>query len=304
MRRKVRSGYTLLEVLLALAIAVMLLIAVYSVIGYQLRQAQAGRDLVEQAALARAILNKMERDVVSTLSLGDPARYRRPPPPAPISDETSGMSGMGGGASGMSGMGGASGGMSGTSTGNMSSTTSSSSGMTEEIVMQSTVTLPLGVIGYDSELHLFTSKYPVELFTGDGGMLVSDQRRISYWINEGGLYRAELRQVTSEEGASTNLPSDNLDQYLLAPEVRSLEISYFDGASWSNSWNSTEPGPDGKTPLGSPRAIKIRLGLPRRPGSEDLKFHTHMILIPTAGAAPPSSVPETAEEAATSTSPP
>src|SRR5262245_29402195 len=93
--RKRRPGYTLLEVLLAMAIAVMLLGAVYTVIGYQLRQAQAGRDLIEQTTLARAILSKIDADVRVALTLGDPARFRRQP------ESQSGGSGGGTGASGM-----------------------------------------------------------------------------------------------------------------------------------------------------------------------------------------------------------
>src|SRR5262245_38153034 len=76
MRKRRRPGYTLLEILLALAIAVLLLGAVYTFVGYQLRQAQAGRDLVEQTTLARALLDRMAGDVLSTLTLGSPSRFR------------------------------------------------------------------------------------------------------------------------------------------------------------------------------------------------------------------------------------
>ena len=51
--RRRRPGYTLLEILLALTIAVMLLAAVYTFVGYQLKQAQAGRELIEQTTLVQ-----------------------------------------------------------------------------------------------------------------------------------------------------------------------------------------------------------------------------------------------------------
>src|SRR3954451_11710073 len=75
-RRRKSSAYTLLEILLALAIAVVLLTAVYGAIGYQLRQAQAGRDAVGEAAVSRSILARVEGDVVCSLALCYPARYR------------------------------------------------------------------------------------------------------------------------------------------------------------------------------------------------------------------------------------
>src|SRR4051794_3207715 len=75
--RQRRSAYTLLEVILSLAIAVMVLAAVYSVIGYQLQHAQAGREAIERATLARAIFNRMGRDVTAAIAQNDPGRFRR-----------------------------------------------------------------------------------------------------------------------------------------------------------------------------------------------------------------------------------
>ncbi|MFO0846414.1 MAG: prepilin-type N-terminal cleavage/methylation domain-containing protein [Gemmataceae bacterium] len=314
--RKRRPGYTLLEVLLAMAIAVMLLAAVYSVIGYQLRQAQAGRDLIEQATLARAILNKIDADVRVTLTLGDPARFRRQPEGQ--SGGSGGGSGTGTSGTGTSGTGtsttpttgtGATGtnNASGANTSGTPAAGSSGTGTTDggTATATSVVTIPLGVIGGANDLHLFGSKFPNEVYDS-AGQVTCDQRRISYWIGDGdaGLCRLEQRLVTSEEGASTSLPGD-VEKYVLAPEARSLDVSYFDGSSWLDSWDSTELGPDEKTPRGSPRAIKVRVGLaqPNRKDGE-LKYHTHVILIPTAGGTPPATTPDTAEAAATTTSPP
>jgi prepilin-type N-terminal cleavage/methylation domain-containing protein len=305
--RKRRPGYTLLEVLLAMAIAVMLLAAVYSVIGYQLRQAQAGRDLIEQATLARAILNKIDADVRATLTLGDPARFRRQP-----ESQSGGSGGGSGGGMGTSGTGASTTPMTGTgaaganaSGANTAGTPAAdTSGAAGAATTTTPVTIPLGVIGGTNDLHLFGSKFPNEVY--DGSQVTCDQRRISYWLgdSDAGLCRLEQKLVTSEDGASTSLPGD-VENYVLAAEVKSFEVSYFDGSSWLGSWDSTELGPDEKTPKGSPRAIKIRVGLtqPNRKDGE-LKYHTHVILIPTAGAAPPATTPDTAEAAATTTSPP
>src|SRR6478672_3210091 len=75
-RRRKRPAYTLLEILLALAIAVILLAALYSAVGYQLRQAQSGRDVTAQTTLSRSIVARIESDVTSSLALSDPARFR------------------------------------------------------------------------------------------------------------------------------------------------------------------------------------------------------------------------------------
>ena len=51
---KPRTGYTLLEVLLSLGIATLLLAGLYVSMDIQLRLAQAGRDKIDDAAVARA----------------------------------------------------------------------------------------------------------------------------------------------------------------------------------------------------------------------------------------------------------
>src|SRR5437763_17094066 len=72
-----RGGYTLLEVLLALSIAVLLLGALYVALSVQVRHAQAGRDVIEEATLARNLLTRIGNDVSAAVNLADPARFRR-----------------------------------------------------------------------------------------------------------------------------------------------------------------------------------------------------------------------------------
>src|SRR3954467_12912604 len=72
-----RAGYTLLEVILALAIAVMLFSALYVTVNIQLRHTQAGRELIEQSTLVRSVFNRMSADVQAAVTLPDPARFRR-----------------------------------------------------------------------------------------------------------------------------------------------------------------------------------------------------------------------------------
>src|SRR5438876_9299783 len=65
--RNVRQGFTLLEVLLAAAIRVLLMGALYVAMQVQLDHAQAGRDAVEQSLLVRALLRRMSNDIAPTL---------------------------------------------------------------------------------------------------------------------------------------------------------------------------------------------------------------------------------------------
>src|SRR3954469_4521792 len=75
-RRRKRSAYTLLEIILALAIAILLLAALYAAVGFQLRQAQSGRDATAQTMLSRTMVARIESDVVAALALSDPGRFR------------------------------------------------------------------------------------------------------------------------------------------------------------------------------------------------------------------------------------
>src|SRR5438034_10612859 len=63
-----RSGFTLLEVLLASTIGVLLLSALYVAVNVQLHHAQAGRDLVQRGTLARGLLARIARDISPTLA--------------------------------------------------------------------------------------------------------------------------------------------------------------------------------------------------------------------------------------------
>lgn len=279
--RRDRTAYTLLEVLLALAISVMLLGAVYSVVGYQLRYAQAGRDLVEKTVLARAVLQRVTGDISTAVTLGDPARFRRQQAQQSggSGDGNSGAGAAGGAAAGAAPAAGAAG--AAPAAGAAGGTTDGSGGTS------SGLQLPLGVIGTPTELHLFLSRVPTEAFdTGDGAQVTCDLRRVSYWVPDEaeGLCRMEVRLVTSDDATNTTLPSD-VSGYRFAPEVKQVEFSYFDGSSWLDSWDSTELGQDNVTPKGSPRAIAVKISV-QVPGHKELKTYRHVVHVMTAGGTP------------------
>jgi len=128
----------------------------------------------------------------------------------------------------------------------------------------------LGVQGDSTTLTLYVSRFgkattnPVD--TTDDTVeqpLRSDGRRIYYWYNEGGsqsgLYRQEIKVVTSQQALdTTTTPSVGDDGVqLIAGEVKSLTFQYFDGTTWQDTWDGTQVGQDGLTPMGPPLAIAI-----------------------------------------------
>src|SRR5262249_50551375 len=137
------------------------------------------------------------------------------------------------------------------------------------------------------------SRVPREVWAStDNPEIVSDLRRVSYWVISGGdqplgLARMEIKPVTSDD-AQALVPPDVPDEqsYLIAEEVKSLTFSYFDGTSWQDTWDGTQPGADGVTPMGPPNAIAIVLGISRpgekNPDPANLKYYRHVIAIPTA----------------------
>jgi hypothetical protein len=273
-----------LEVLLASAIGVLLMGALYVAVDVQLRHAQAGRDVIEQSNLARNLVNRIAGDI--RLSVG---------PTIPAPSKSSGGSASSPAAGGT-----------GTGSPGASPAISSSSPATSPSSGTGAVQFNLGVQGDANRLILSISRVPRELnFIPDadngGQPAVSDLRRISYWLAGSsdaprGLAWQEVKVVTSDDAMAAvppDVPDDSFQ--IIAEEVKSLTFSYFDGTSWQDSWDGTAPGADGSTPLGPPLAVAITIGIAtpgsgnRSPNDQPLKTYRHVVAIPTAnGATQPS----------------
>ncbi|NBO93018.1 MAG: prepilin-type N-terminal cleavage/methylation domain-containing protein [Planctomycetia bacterium] len=279
-----RAAYTLIEVLLALAIAAILLGALYSALSLQIRGMNSGRELIEQSAIVRSLFNRMGIDITASINLVDPARFRNLAAAAEAAagtTTTTASSSTGGTSTGGTSTGGTSTG--GTSTGSSSSTTTDSTTTTDPTVPTGNV-IPLGVMGDSTSLHLFASKLPTDALKGQ---LTCDIQRISYWIGQkGGLCRAEMKVVLSQDALNPTPPLDDNPNYNIAPEVVSAEFQYFDGSGWQDSWDSSLLGSDEVTPIGPPRAIAITLTVvPSVSGTSSTpqpKTYRHVVVIPTA----------------------
>lgn len=267
---RTRPAFTLLEVLLATAIGVLLMGALYVAMNVQLRHAQAARDVVGQSVLARSLLARMNDDVV--LSLQPPLSN-----PAITAIQTS-------------------------NAGTDSSGTSTGSSSQSSAAATNTIVFNLGVQGSTNQLTIYISQVPSEVIippsqaasSDTAPPLVSDLRRITYWLSgdsnaPGGLARQEITIATTDI-SNAPLPPGLPDEstFVIAPEVQSLQFSYFDGTNWNDSWDGTIPGANGKSPLGPPVAIAITVGIVM-PGTDlksttnpPLQSYRHVVAIATA----------------------
>jgi hypothetical protein len=159
----------------------------------------------------------------------------------------------------------------------------------------------VGVQGDTGRLALPVSRFPREvnltpdqLANIDALPLVSDLRRITYWLAGGnsdspfGLARQELKVVTTDDLDS--IPPDNIPDetvFVIAEEVKSLTFSYFDGTNWNDTWDGTSTDQNGNGPIGPPVAIAITIGIyaPGVAGADPdtkLKYYRHVVAIQTA----------------------
>jgi prepilin-type N-terminal cleavage/methylation domain-containing protein len=71
-RHQRRPGFTLLEMILAMAIGLGMLFVFYMFLDSQVSEAQAGRESIEEATLARAVFVRIAADILGSLSATDP----------------------------------------------------------------------------------------------------------------------------------------------------------------------------------------------------------------------------------------
>jgi hypothetical protein len=304
-------------VLLASAIAVMLMGALYVAVDVQLRHVQISRDVVEQSSLTRVLVARISSDIRGTLA-----------PQLPKSSSGGGTSGAGTTGTAASTASTASAASNKSATSSMSSSaaststaggTTSSSSSTASGGVTNTVVVNYGVQGDNGQLTIYVSKGPREVYNFIGGApdavapVVSDLRRITYWLagdsgSPQGLARQEVTMVTSADYIN-NLPPDiapDSTWKVIAEEVQSVYFRYWDGSNWQDTWDSTQPPADNSStnPQGPPLAIEITLGL-ATPGSNDtqnLKSYRYVVALPTANGAPQTSTSGTGTTGTTGTS--
>lgn len=270
-----RTGYTLLEVLLALGIALLLLGGLYVSMDVQIRLAQAGRERIEESSLARALLAKIGKDVSAALT------------PIRASAAATGSGGVAASGAGTT---------STSTTSTPTSTTPESSSNAGTTNLSVVTPFNGGVQGGIDQLVLFTNRIPgvgradAETDTAPNGG--ADVRRVTYWlVPDVGLARQEITRLSGDD-EGTRLPPDvnEPESFVIAREVVGLEFHFYDGTGWVDQWDGTQAGDDGATPIGPPRAVKIILNIASPQDRNRVKTFTHVVAIQSANAQPTTSM--------------
>lgn len=262
-----RPGFTLLEVLLASAIAVLLLAGLYTAFDATLARMDYARETSANADLNRAVINRIAVDFTGTLGALPPKSGGGIPSTSGTSSSSSSSTGTTGTTSSSA--------SSGASTAS-SSTTSSTSSTTGEVTdetspdaqQQLAANLPFqaGVIGTSTQVSLFTSRLSPWLTDKNAtidpnSVQFGDLRRVTYYLGTtGGLCRQEKPWVTADgigNSAEPDRSSEASD--LVAKEVIDASFEYYDGGTWQSEWDGSQPAVDGSTVQGPPRAIRVTL---------------------------------------------
>ncbi len=289
-RRRMRGGFSLLEVILALALTGVIVAAIAMAIHLHLVMLTKQQEQIEQAHVARNTLELMSIDIraaiqykpfaVDTVDIDEAAESN----PAAVA----GAAGAAGGETGETGGGvdPAAGGMDPTG-----GTGEEQPSMSEDI-QSSVIPMPHpGFYGNSKEIMFSLSRLPrMDQYNpyiqagNDNVSIPADIKTTSFFVDMsgslggdplqqnpiGGLYRRQLAHAAASY-ANTNgyTLSSNATTELIAPEVVDMAFRYFDGEEWSDAWDSDELG-------GFPKAVEITIIVdPRRKeGAVDLPEYT------------------------------
>ncbi len=275
-RRK--SGFTLLELMLSLALTAVVTVLIGSLVQNYLINQAVGRERVRQAQLSRSILNMIAEDIRTTV------RYQ----PFDTKGLTELLSGGGGGGAGAGGAqpGGAGGGAAAAGSAPASGGAGGATDMDSGVAA-----LPPGLYGTSTSIEIDISRLPrpdeyygqaSDPVTGSLGDLATDIKTVGYYVQAlrtdgiqdplgslkpidgtnstsqgaGGLVRRSVDRAITQY-AYQQSQSDALMRtgQLLAPEVIAIEFQYFDGAMWQTEWDSSTQG--------LPRVVKITIAVQR-----------------------------------------
>ncbi len=257
-----RGGFTLLEVLLASALAVILMAALYVALEVQLQLANAGRESIEQATVTRALVLRFENDLAGCIGPGAPA-------------------------------------VTGAST---TATTGTGEADPAAAMAEPTDTISFqgGTIGEadgdNGRLTLYVSKVAglgAAADSSTGAANPADVHRVTYWMTAKGLARQSIPWVTSERVQLSTEPyieeGREANDYSIAEEVTQLKFSYWDGSQWTETWDGRQQNSAGTGITGPPMAIRVHFWM-NVPGQDQPKEFRHTISVL---AAPGTAVPET-----------
>lgn len=239
-----RFAFTLLEVLVALAISLILIAAVYQSLHLYYRYSTAGQAEVAQAQLARALLNRIALDIRSVI-------YQEPQPAQGTGDAAAGDAAA--------------------ADGDAAAADADAAAATEVVViedpMEAYTTTTTGLFGSANTLLLHASKPSRDLnysLVGAPGTVprTSDLVTVSYYVaaptagSPGGLARLEGDRLSISLASQSGDANAMLQStQILAEEVVAIRFLYFDGYDPTlQLWDSLAYG-------GLPRSVRVEIDL-------------------------------------------
>lgn len=262
-----RRGFTLLEVLLALSLAVVLLSLLTFSINVYMKASDAGRSDVERAQLARVLLRRMADDLRSTLWKNEGEAAASEAAEDSAAGDASSSGNAAGEGSGGSGSGSQSGAGSGTG-GGTGSGDSSGDGSSASSPSTSTEVPPvMGLYGEAGYVQVDVSRLPrIEQYASAAagtGDVVSDVKTVAYFCANAnalsggtGLTRREFdRAVTSYASMNGDISAWERDLAPIAAEVTAVQFLYFDAEyKQYTEWDTAVQG-------ALPAAVEISIAL-------------------------------------------
>lgn len=279
-----RRAFSLIEVIVALALSVVLISAIYGAISLHWRYETLGRERIDRAQVSLAILRKMSEDVGSVMFS------------VPKIEETEDST-----------------------TTTSTETTSSTEETSTETNTAVDAPVSLGIVGTADSLQLDVSQPQVQDFVTvvdpsapsttpvpiqsemvrvtwalvrPNRSLDPDATGLQSLIANPALARDvtdRLQESVPEDTASalstTSTTTEIPESSILAREVVALQFRYYDGYSWVSEWDSTEKGR-------LPRAVEVSMGFLNQeykpagslnlPGSASMTTIKHVIQVPAS----------------------
>ncbi len=309
-----RRGFTLLELMLALGLTTIILMAISMAVDLHLRSFDTRRKELEESQLAHAILKMIADDIRNTV-----LEYEQ---------DLSGLEEMIANMAQEAAAGGGDTSSTGSTAGGDSSQTAEATTAAQDLA--STVTLPAkpGIYGNQYQLQIDVSRLPrfdeyQSMLAAAGTTLgitdiPSDVKTVTYYVLTGdtaasasgmtatnqdiltstdpevvqrGLVRRQLDRAVSQYALANGLlaGTDTVGE-VVAAEVASIEFQYFDGAEWRYEWDTDV---EGALPvaiqivmlLEAPSTEKLTAGQSQIGTSTDLEasnLHYYRLLVPVA----------------------
>jgi uncharacterized membrane protein YgcG len=275
-----RTGFTLLEVVLALSMTVVVMAAIGVAIHLHLRAGDKTRVGIERDQLARTLMRRIADDIRAAVrrepfddaglqALMESAKGAAKGLAQGASQQST--SSAGGGGAGRAGSAGTASAAGTAGTAGTATTIGESAEDTTEQTTQTTgsPSLAPGLFGNEFELQVDVGRIPrADEFTGamvSGAPFPSDVKTVYYFlansatglsgVNGTGLMRSEMNRATAlwaNETGDVDIFAQAAES--LAEEVVGIRFSYFDGYEWLLEWDS-------EVAMGLPLAVEIELVL-------------------------------------------